>query len=435
MKKNIILLFIIFCCSSALQAQDTKFYISVAEQFLTQMEHKEYHEAYLLLDTSVTKLISEEKNTEAWKKIHEKLGEFKKELKVRFEETKPYTSIFLTCEYENASLDLKVVFAGRPGIVGYFMVPTVNYTAPSYADVLGVIERNVEVKTGTYTLSAILTLPKKGGRFPLVVLVHGSGPHDKDETINLNKPFKDLALGLASKGIATLRYDKRTFIYGTKSSADPKNITLKDETIDDAVSAFRLGQKFKEIDRKKIFILGHSLGAIAAPRIAKETPKAAGLIFMAGNARSFEDVIAAQMEYVLPLQLPKRQADSILALVMKQVERIRKGDYNDSTSGAKLPLGLSPIYWKDIKKYDQVATAKSLSMPMLFLQGENDYQVTMADLRLWQNGLSAKKNVTFISYPGLYHLFMPGEGKPSDYQKADHISEKVISDIASWILK
>lgn len=434
MKKNLAFILIVFFCSSAF-AQNTKIYISIAEQFLQQMERGQYHESYQLLDTSVTKLLSEEKNTEAWKKIHEKLGEFKKIVKVRFEETKPYTSVFLTCEYENAALDFKTVFAGRQGIVGYFFVPSVNYTAPSYADTNAITERAVEVKTGTYILSGILTLPERGDHLPLVVLVHGSGPHDKDETINLNKPFKDLALGLASKGIASLRYDKRTYIYGAKSADDPRMITLKEETVDDAVSAFRLAQTFKEIDKKKIFILGHSLGAIAAPRIAKETPKAAGLIFMAGNARPFEEVIAAQMEYVLPLQLPKKQADSLLELVMRQVERIRTGDFNDSTSGAKLPLGLSPIYWKDIKKYDQVAAAASLKMPMLFLQGENDYQVTMTDLRLWQNGLTTKKNATFISYPGLYHLFMAGQGKPTDYQNADHIAEKVITDISAWILK
>jgi dienelactone hydrolase len=208
---------------------------------------------------------------------------------------------------------------------------------------------------------------------------------------------------------------------------------MKEETVDDAVSAMRLAKSYKEIDPNKIFLLGHSLGAIAAPRIAKEAGFAAGIIFMAGNARPFEDVILEQMAYILPLEVPKKQADSILDDVKNQVARIRRRDFNDSTT--KLPLGLSAIYWKDMKSYDQVITAKSLQMPMLFLQGDKDYQVTMKDFTLWKQAFTGKKNATFISYPGLYHLFMPGEGKLQDYEKPGHISEQVITDIAGWIKK
>jgi pimeloyl-ACP methyl ester carboxylesterase len=195
----------------------------------------------------------------------------------------------------------------------------------------------------------------------------------------------------------------------------------------------RFAETIKELDPKKIFLLGHSLGAIAAPRIAKETPFVAGIIFMAGNARPFEDVILDQMTYILPLEASKVEADSILQVVNAQVARIRRKDFDEGPN--KLPLGLSAVYWKDIKNYDQVATAKSLPMPMLFLQGEKDYQVTMKDFNLWKHALASKQNATFISYPGLFHLFMPGEGKPKDYQITGHISEKVISDIAKWIKK
>jgi hypothetical protein len=172
---------------------------------------------------------------------------------------------------------------------------------------------------------------------------------------------------------------------------------------------------------------------MAAPRIAKEAPFVAGIIMMAGNARSFEDVIAEQMAFLLPQQMPKKQADSVMQIVSTQIARIKKGDYNDST--AQLPLALSAVYWKDMKNYDQLAAAKSISTPMLILQGEKDYQVTMKDFNLWKSGLAAKKNVTFISYSGFSHLFMPGEGKPSDYIKPGHVSEKVVTDIAQWIKK
>ncbi|MEP7236177.1 MAG: alpha/beta fold hydrolase, partial [Ignavibacteriota bacterium] len=396
-------------------------------------EKGKYHEAYQMLDTSVTRVITETQNTTGWKQIAAKLGKFRKLSDTRAEDVKPYHFVFLKCEFDSGITDLKVVFKDNPAIVGYFFVPIQRYSIPSYADTSSTIEKAIEIVTGDYHLSAILTRPKKGTLFPVVVLVHGSGPHDKDESIGDNKPFKDLALGLAAKGIATIRYDKRTFVYGIKSSPDPKKITLQEETVDDAVSALTLARNFKELDQNKIFLLGHSLGAVAAPRIVKETPFVAGIIYMAGNSRSFEDVILDQMAFILPLEAPKQQADSILQEVTAQVARIRRRDFNDST--AKLPLGLSGVYWKDMKRYDQVLTAMSLETPMLFLQGDKDYQVTMKDFNIWKKSLRAKKNATFISYPGLFHLFMPGEGKPSDYKITGHISEKVISDIAEWIKK
>ena len=414
-------------------AQPTDNYIPTAQKFLNAMEQGKFHDAYVLFDSSVTKMITESQNEAGWKKIHAKLGNLKKQTRSRIEEIKPYEAVFLTCIYDSAQLDLKVVMNAQYHIVGYFFVPSEKYSPPPYADTASITERKVEVKTGSYVLSGILTLPKKGDHFPLVVLVHGSGPHDRDETIGMNKPFKDIALGLASKGIATLRYDKRTFVYGVKSAPNPKLITLKEETVDDAVSALHLAQTVKEIDIKKIYLLGHSLGAVAAPRIAKETPFVAGVIFMAGNARPFEDVIADQMAFVLPLQLPKKQSDSVQSALTKQIASVKRGDFNDST--AQLPLGLSGVYWKDIKNYDQIATAKALTMPLLFLQGERDYQVTMKDFNLWKQALAQKKNVQFLSYPGFFHLFMPGEGKPSDYEKAGHMAEKVISDISAWIKK
>jgi dienelactone hydrolase len=419
--------------SSAAFAQQENPYIPPAQKFFEAMETGKFHDAYLMIDTSVSKMASEKQVVDGWKNIRKKFGALKGLIQTRVEEMKPYNNVFLTFRFDSAVADLKLVFKDNLKIVGFFFVPPVHYKTPPYADLSKITERTIEVKTGSYILSGVLTLPKSGDHFPVVVMVHGSGPHDRDETIKDNKPFKDLALGLAAKGIATLRYDKRTFVYGFKSAPDPKMITMKEETIDDAVSALKLAKEQKEIDPKKVFLLGHSQGAMTAPRIAKEAPFIAGIIMMAGNARSFEDVIAEQMAFLLPQQMQKKQADSALQVVNTQIARIKKGDYNDST--AQLPLGLSAVYWKDVKKYDQVATAKSLSTSMLILQGEKDYQVTMKDFALWKSGLASKKNVTFISYSGFSHLFMPGEGKPTDYMKAGHVSENVINDIAQWIRK
>ncbi len=142
-----------------------------------------------------------------------------------------------------------------------------------------------------------MTKPAGVGPFPAVVLVHGSGPNDRDETFGPNKTFKDLALGLGSRGVAVLRYDKRTKVYGAKvSKLNP--FTLKAETIDDALEAVALLRKEPGIDATAIFVLGHSLGGTAAPRIGAADSGIAGLIMLAGAVRPLEQSIVDQMQYL-----------------------------------------------------------------------------------------------------------------------------------------
>src|SRR5579872_7061388 len=190
-RKSIVIAAFLFSIISPAFAQQPETLIPIAKNFFSAMEQGKFHDAYLMLDTSITKVISEAQNTAGWKSIRAKLGALKRQTKVRTEETLPYTGVYLTCVFDSGTIDLKVVFKEGAHIVGYFFVPVQKYKIPSYADTTALIERNVEVKTGNYVLSGILTLPKKGDHFPIIVLVHGSGPNDKDETIDANKPFKD----------------------------------------------------------------------------------------------------------------------------------------------------------------------------------------------------------------------------------------------------
>ncbi len=139
---------------------------------------------------------------------------------------------------------------------------------------------------GDFALPGTLSIPKgKGGPFPAVVLVQGSGATDKDETVYALKPFRDLAFGLASQGIAVLRYNKRTYEHAIKTTADP-NHTVDKETTDDALLATRLLEKEKRIDEERIYILGHSQGGMMVPKMIEEDKRQniAGAIIMGGTS-------------------------------------------------------------------------------------------------------------------------------------------------------
>jgi fermentation-respiration switch protein FrsA (DUF1100 family) len=248
-----------------------------------------------------------------------------------------------------------------------------------------------------------------------IVLVHGSGPNDRDETLGPNKPFRDLAWGLADRGIAVLRYEKRTRRYAGKMAGN-QSLTVREETIDDALLAAALLRTHDRIDPKHVFVLGHSLGGMLAPRIAAEDRSLAGLIIMAGATRPLVEVAREQLAYLASLAPGASSPESALQMLLRSAP--------DS-------------YWKDLEAYKPAQAAALLTMPMLILQGERDYQVTLGDLQGWRDALDGHAGVTIKSYPTLNHLFLPGEGKstPSEYGRAGHIPDFVLDDIADWIKK
>ena len=157
--------------------------------------------------------------------------------------------------------------------------------------------KNEEIIIGAetkYPLNGLLAIPKETNKLiPAVISVHGSGPSNMDEQIGNNYPFKDLAEGLSEKGIAVLRYDKRTLVYGKEMKSDA-GLSVKEEVIEDAILAADLLRKDTRIDANKIFIIGHSLGGMLAPRIDAEGGNFAGVIIMGGSPRKFEEILMDQ---------------------------------------------------------------------------------------------------------------------------------------------
>ena len=154
-------------------------------------------------------------------------------------------------------------------------------------------------KGSKYPLKGILTMPEDLREpVPAVVFVHGSGASNMDEKVGKLTPFKDLAEGLAKRGIASVRYDKRSFSHGFQMLKE-KDVTVKAETIEDAVLATELLRADARIDSEKIFIIGHSMGAMLAPRIDAEGGNYKGLILLAGSPRRLEEIMLDQNEEVL----------------------------------------------------------------------------------------------------------------------------------------
>ena len=297
-------------------------------------------------------------------------------------------------------------------------------------------EEPVAIGSGWWELPGTLTVPAGAGKVPAVVLVHGSGPHDRDETVGPNKLFRDLAWGLANAGVAVLRYEKRTREYKDRVAEIP-GFTVQHETIEDALLAVAALRGRDRIDSGRIFVIGHSLGGMLAPRIAGADARIAGLVILAGPTRPFPQLVVEQMEY---LGMPDGGViDPKLALAALKHEATRVMDpaLSLDVPASELLMELPASYWRDLNAYHPEEAAARLRIPMLILQGERDYQVTLTDLGGWENALRGRANVTIKTYPGLNHQFMTGTGqsRPAEYNIPGHVSDEVIADIASWIAR
>ncbi|MGH9549430.1 MAG: alpha/beta hydrolase family protein, partial [Terriglobales bacterium] len=294
----------------------------------------------------------------------------------------------------------------------------------------------VKVGSAPWILDGTLSVPNGPGPFPAVVLVHGSGGHDRDETIDALKPFRDLAWGLSSNGIAVLRYEKRTLEYAKQMLPIIKQITVKEETIDDAAAAVKLLTNQPKIDAKHIYVLGHSLGGTLMPRIARQSPDAAGFIVLAGCTRPMEDLMLEQLKYAISLKSVHTADDAKeIAALTALIANVKDPNLTAEVPLSKLPGGMPGAYWLSLRGYNPAIVAKDIHKPFLILQGESDFQVSMKDFKGWKDALSSRGDVTFKSYPGLSHCFANAGTPPSpaDYQTARNVSPQVITDITNWI--
>lgn len=322
--------------------------------------------------------------------------------------------------FEHADCRVTLSYDAEGLVAGLFFAPVAKEApAPAEkADTSSVFrERETQVVCGNVVLPATLCLPRAAsGKAPLVVLVHGSGPADRDETVGPNKPFRELARELAAEGIATLRYDKRTLVYAGRLEDACERLDYDTETVDDAIAALRLARTFGGIDPGRLFVAGHSLGGALAPRIAARSDvPVAGIILLAAPARQLEESLREQTAYIARLQGGSTaQADSLFRALRGQ---------------------LPEEYLEAARKYRPVKTAATLDAPILVVQGGHDYQVTRTDYELWQKGLRKHAAAAFVFVPSADHLLrsLPAMATPQDYLKTAPLCPEAVQAIAGFV--
>lgn len=308
----------------------------------------------------------------------------------------------------------------------------------------GITETSVTVDAGEgYPLEGMLTMPKDGSPVAALVFVHGSGPSDKNETIGANTPFRDFAYSLAQKGIAVLRYDKRTYTHGETIVENGGTVTIDEEVATDALAAIKLLKSWNGIDKDKVYLLGHSMGGGLLSYINSMGANCAGYIIIAGTPCNLWE-LSAEQNLLLADEFKQSgdlgKSEEIRSMVEQESEKANRiAELNSKETVFGIPVD----YLREFEKIDTIALHLNDGLPTLVLQGEKDRQVTMTDFTLWQVGLLEHPNAKFISYPTLNHLFGAYTGDPVpfsqmvsvEYAQRTPVSDDVINDIADWITK
>ncbi len=407
---------------------------AIARQALDLMDAGDYAQVEALFAPRMAAAVPADKLKAVWESLPAQVGKATGRGDATIAAQGEAAVVQVPLHFEQAELVAKFAIDADGRIAGFLVQPAQAppAPAPAVAADASYTERELAIGDGARALPATLAMPKGPGPFPAVVLVHGSGAHDRDETIGPNKPFLDLARGLAAQGIAVLRYEKRTKAHPEEFAGG--DFGVDDETTFDGVLAVDALRKTDGIDPRRVFVLGHSQGGMMAPRIAALSGHVKGLVLLAAPARPLLDIVIEQNRRMAVLDDGKI-SDAERAAINALIAQVRQTRDPATPAATRTVMGQPAGYWRSIDAVDPVAEAQRAALPMLVLQGARDIQVVDADWQAWRAAFDGDPNVTFKLYPTLNHLGIPGEGEGTlaEYQQPGHVDPALVDDVAAWV--
>ena len=314
-------------------------------------------------------------------------------------------------------------------------------------------------------IAGTLTVPRGGGKYPVVLLITGSGAQDRNEMVAGHRPFLVLADHLTRNGIAVLRVDDRG-VGGT----DLGSLSATSENYaGDVLAGVEFLKQRKEINSAMIGLIGHSEGGMIAPMVAARSKDVAFIVLLAGLGQKGEDVIYTQTELIhktqgtdagtttLTIALSKRinaivksetdpkrveqRINEDVAAYGGTVSEAQKESFEEAATGIKAFMPMYKTAWyRYFITFDPLPVLKNVKVPVLALNGEHDLQVAWKEnLDSIGTGLKAggNKDVTVKAFPKLNHLFQTSQtGLPSEYAQIEEtMSPEVLKTVADWILQ
>lgn len=402
---------------------------AIAKEVTAELDAGEYEAVHERFAERFRGDITVDQLSTAWATYTDSMGAYRGATVEEHGTSQGFPYVLLHATFESGALLVVVSFEGER-LAGLQLRPVGgSYDAPDYADRSAFRKRSVSIPSPACELGGMVAVPDGASTdapAPGVVFVHGTGPNDRHASVGPNRPFQDLAWGLASHGVATLRYDKRTYACDVSRS---DGLGLDELTVGDAVTAIDVLREREDVG--PVAVVGHSQGGLAAPRIAKRAD-AAGMAALAGPGGSLAELVPYQLRYLAEVdgEVTESERDRIED-AEAAVERIRSGDLGDD----EVALNFHASFWRDLEEYDQTAVAADLDVPRFLAFGGRDWQVPVERARPeWERALADVENATFRTYDDANHLFVPGEGTPTaaEYYQSGHVTESLVRDLGEW---
>jgi len=297
----------------------------------------------------------------------------------------------------------------------------------------GVTEQVVTLGSGEWAVTGIITMPAGGGPFPGAVLMHGSGPGTRDGDVGPNKILREEAWGLAARGVAVLRYDKRATAHRDRYRALGRPATIDEEFTEDGLAAVRLLQATRGVDARRVYIIGHSQSTGLAPHIARQTG-AAGVVLLAAGSRTAAQMIREQVQYATSLTPGDTASERGAREMLAQVARME----DPATPDTAVVMGRPMSYWRAVPPRKAMDDAQALldgGGRVMVVHGGRDYLLTDADFAAWRQRFDGRAGALLRRYADLNHMMQPGEGRmtPAEYNQRRHVSPQLLRDVAEWI--
>ena len=432
-----------------------------ATEFVELMNAGDFDTATTMFNEELAAVVDADTLEEVWDGfILAQAGAFTAVYEIENIETQGFYVVLITLEHENMGVLLNFTFS-EDGLLAGFTVdgfPTLGEVEP--IEFAGFTDYPIIIGEGTdWPLAGMLSMPDDTSvPVPAVVIVAGSGAHDMDPTTLPTPIYREIAHFLAENGIAVIRHDKRTYTHGVGLFAEMGNsMTVWEEAIEDAVLAAELLRADPRIDPDRVYIIGHSLGAILAPRIHENGGDFAGLIMMAGSPRCLLQIaaeqnaanIADQVELGLieaaieAGQIEESEVEAHKATV-QALQELAATLLDFSAEEAKdiiVPLfNNSLYYWRDLNVNSFAHYVQNITVPMLVMQPERDFQITAdVDFVALQELLAEHDNVIFRLYEDLDHVFTSSRATnfiehAASVMAGGHVDRSVLQDIVDWIL-
>lgn len=361
-----------------------------AKEVVYLMRNGKYETMMLRMDTDMKRMMDEDKLMGMWDMLEMGYGKVVSVAEPELSYKGKLAVTVTVISFEKKKIGIKVIFNQKGEIAGFFLVsPTPQYTQPDYVNPASFYEYRKTLSDPKYPVNGLLTLPKrKLSGMPAVIILGGPGKADKDFTTGPNKPYKDIAWGLAENDVVVFRYDKRSAAYEGNALVQ-NNTSLKETYLNDLLKALALVRKMEEVDTNRIFILAHGESAYLLPYIANQLSHVAGYIALEA-----------------PFEKPLNSSNPLLLELQKQAPEENLNNLR--------------------------------SKKVLFVQGAKDIQTPPNQLALWKQAgeKEAAYDWSYVLYPATNYLLMEINGAPAvgDYEKAGNVAPEIIVRLASFIL-